>query len=103
MTVDRFEPLSEYGETDFDGEGVCVMRYEEGRAAVVPVSVRRLDPEGRQAVRRVQETAARIHELQDELERLVLEGREEFGLSWNVVGWAIGTTGENARRRWGQE
>ena len=36
----------------------------------------------------------------EETDELVAEARSA-GLSWAVIGWSVGTTGEAARQRWG--
>lgn len=41
-----------------------------------------------------------IQQLEDERATLVAELRER-GASWAVIGWLVGTSGEAARKRWG--
>jgi hypothetical protein len=52
-------------------------------------------------MREVMLCAERIHVEQDRLDELIVAARDEHNVSWNAVGWCIGTTGENARKRWG--
>ncbi len=93
--------LEDAGPTDFDGEDVAMVRDELGRASIVPRSLTRLSPEARQAMLRIQLSVEGIRKAQEELDRLVLEAREEYSVSWNAVGWAVGIAGQNARKRWG--
>jgi hypothetical protein len=44
--------------------------------------------------------ATRIDQLQDEVAKQVL-GASESGVSWEVIGWSLGMSGEAARHRWG--
>jgi hypothetical protein len=46
--------------------------------------------------------AARVDQLQDEIAEQVL-GAWEYGVSWEVIGWSLGMTGEDARHRWALE
>lgn len=99
--VDRlWDPLAGDG-TDFDGEDVLVMRDEFGRLAVVPRALRNLDPELRQVVRGLQEAAEAVQAAQEAVAEGVSDARDQ-GLSWASIGWALGTTGEAARKRWGE-
>jgi len=98
-TRDHYEPL-DTDETDFDDEDVAIMKDDEGRATLVPRSLSRLSAEARSQTREIREVAEQIHGLQAKLDALILEGRDEFGLSWNAIGWSIGTSGQNAHRRW---
>ncbi len=56
-----------------------------------PVAVRLSD---------LQEAVMKRRALLAEVDRLVEELREE-GVSWNLIGWSVGTTSEAARQRWG--
>ena len=99
MELDEFEPV--YGEeTDFDGEDVAVMRDDEGRASIVPRSMRKLPAELRAEVRSLIEAAAAVYESQAAVDEHVADLRQA-GVSWSLIGWAVGTTGEAARQRWG--
>jgi hypothetical protein len=96
----QYDPLGDYV-TDYDGEDIAFMRDDQGRASMVPRSLTRLSPDARQAVRAIQECAERISAEQERLDELVLSAREEYRVSWGAVGYAIATTSENARKRWG--
>ena len=43
--------------------------------------------------------AARLDQLQDEVAEQV-RGACEYGVPWEVIGWSLGMTGEDARHRW---
>jgi UDP-N-acetyl-D-mannosaminuronic acid transferase (WecB/TagA/CpsF family) len=64
-----------------------------------PSTLRAADP----AIEELQRAAARRIYLTGEAERAVREAVEHArakGLSWNIVGQALGTTGEAARQRY---
>jgi hypothetical protein len=86
--------------TDLDDEPVEVTRDASGRAALVPRSLQGLDADARAVVSDVMRTAAAVHQEQANLALLVADARER-GVSWSGIGWAVGTTGEAARQRWG--
>lgn len=89
------------GPTDFDGDEVLVVTgLPGGAAAVVPRSLERLDGESKVLMAAVMRKAAEINEMHAQLSELVAEARER-GVSWAGIGWAVGTTGEAARQRWG--
>lgn len=103
--AERFEPGSmEPGTDGWTGE-VMVKRTAEGRPMfepVMPKSAGRLSGEGRSLMAELQATVYEIRERQDRVEGLVGMMREA-GVSWALIGWCLGVTGDGARRRWGGE
>ena len=85
--------------TEQDGD-VRVIRTPDGGVVMLPASVRRLKGEQLEVASQVQALAAEIGRLQDHLGEAVDWGRQ-IGLSWGVIGWSVGTTGDAARKRWG--
>ena len=71
-----------------------------GLQGPVPRSIAALDAAGRAKVRELQEVVMRLQRLQEERDRLVRKMREK-GVSWAAIGWAVRTSGEAARQRWG--
>ena len=99
--MDALDPLRDpEAPTDFDGEDVLVTREDDGSVTMVPRSVSALGGETRALVTEATRLAAAIAEAQADLAELVGEMREA-GVSWSAIGWAVGTTGEAARQRWG--
>lgn len=94
-----FDPLGIGRGHDID-QAVKVTRLAAGGVVLLPQAIRRLKGESLEAAQALQETAAEIGMLQDRLEAYVGRARE-LGLSWNVIGWSVGTSGEAARQRWG--
>lgn len=84
---------------DQDGD-VNVYRGTNGRVILAPAAYRRLKGDALASVQDVQEAAAAISEWQQALEESVAAAREE-GVSWDLIGWSVGTTGNAARQRWG--
>lgn len=99
--MDHFDPLGvglAHGQ-DLDGD-VGIVRTPGGGLVLMPVSVRRLRGDALEAASDIQALAAEISRLQGRLADGVENGRQ-VGLSWGVIGWSVGTTGEAARQRWG--
>lgn len=65
-----------------------------------PRAVARLGGDQRAALDRVSEAAGALQRAQDDLRARVVAARS-YGVSWAVIGHAVGTTGEAARQRWG--
>jgi len=60
----------------------------------------RLGPEQRAAVDWLALVAAEVERVQQQLGEKVAGARAQ-GVSWAVIGHALGTSGEAARQRWG--
>ncbi len=93
--------------TDYDDDGfevVALGSVEDGtrRAVMLPARAKRLHPENLELLIELQHTAARIAEDQQSAERLA-EVLREGRVSWSLIGWAAGITGEGARQRWGDD
>lgn len=69
-------------------------------AALVPRSIKGATPEQGAYLSAIQKTSAEMAELSERLDHLVPEARAE-GLSWEAIGWVLGTTGSAVRKRWG--
>jgi len=54
---------------------------------------------GQMVIARLKAHAARIDQLHVEIAEQVLRACE-YGVSWEVIGWSLGMTGEDARHRW---
>jgi hypothetical protein len=67
---------------------------------LLPRALRAAGPGARQASSDLAQTARRIDDLEADLSELVVVARGE-GLSWDVIGWSVGTSGNAARKRWG--
>lgn len=87
------------GDTDFDEDDV-LLQMVGGRAALIPVSARRLPADVKTDLADVMRAAARINEAVQVLDELVIDLRDR-GVSWSVIGWTLGMTGEGARQRFG--
>lgn len=69
-------------------------------APSAPRSVEALDQAARERLAAVVAAAAAARAAQERVGRLVDDLRGA-GVSWHAVGWAVGTTGESARQRYG--
>jgi len=79
--------------------GVEVRRTADGGGYVLPRSIARLSGPAEVVVQHLQHLAVSRQQLEDAIAEAVLEGRE-LGVSWNAIGWSVGTTGDAARKRW---
>ncbi len=82
------------------GDGSVSVLYRDGAAVMVPTAMRSLSGPALEVVEDLQETVRRIAEDQDRLAALVAAGRS-VGLSWDSLGWCIGTTGQACNQRFG--
>lgn len=70
------------------------------RPARDPVALGRLTRSQRAIVDELADHGLEISEMQAHMRAMVTDARDQ-GLSWNVIGWALGLTGEGARRAYG--
>lgn len=100
---DDFEPM-QLGTREGAEDGVSVYRTKgpDGKqhAALMPQALGKLGKEGILMASDIQHTVLTIRQKQDELAELIAEARD-MGMSWNSIGWCVGTTGDAARQRWG--
>jgi hypothetical protein len=96
--------VARFDDDDFAGEDVAVLAAEDSvrRPLLLPKSARRLDAESLDLLAQMQERALQITELESQLEGLTRLGRE-VGISWSVLGFVQGLTGEAVRRRLTEE
>lgn len=80
-----------------DEDQLAVMTLD-GRAAIVPKSMQRMSREQLAAVITMQGIVRRMLKLQDELYAAVADARD-LRVSWDAIGWSIGTTGRAANMR----
>lgn len=94
--VDSVRP----GREDVPGTHVSVLRTAEGHPLLLPSAYSRLGTEQREIVAELQDIAATIAQLGDQLEHFVGHARDA-GVSWDLIGWSIGRTGRAAAMRFG--
>jgi hypothetical protein len=92
--ADRFE------RTDFTEEDMVVGRTPDGLGFILPTSARRLSGEPLEVFAEMQRRGALLQQLEGELDALAVTARE-VGLSWSLIGAAVGLTAEGARQRYG--
>ena len=85
-------PVQDPGEDDLD--------LHRDWSPPTPRAVSRLGSEQRVALERIGHVSGEAQRAAADLAASVLAGRAQ-GLSWSVIGHAVGTTGEGARQRWG--
>ena len=88
----------------FEGEISIVVREQDGRrqAVLVPRGIERLGEEGHFWMHELQGTAIALRQLTEKLAEQV-EGAREAGLSWDSIGFCIGTTGRAVQMRFGED
>jgi hypothetical protein len=102
--LDDLDDVAEVGGlgADDDFAGVAVVTGSGGAVAFVPIppaGVARLGPDAVALVSALQRSVIERRELLRKMDGLVEELRE-LGVSWNVIGWSVGTSAEAARQRW---
>lgn len=81
------------------GGDVTIGKTTAGKVVVVPVAIRRLGGPALDAYGDLERAALDLARARAVVEAAVIGCREE-GISWDSIGWAVGTTGEAARQRW---
>ena len=76
-------------------------RDEDGkvRTAILPRSMTKLTGDALEAVSDLQRAALAVRKAQEQVAELVAVARE-MGVSWDAIGWSVGTTGRAASMRW---
>lgn len=77
-----------------------VVKTPAGQATLLPASARRLSGDALETYADLMKIALQVGELEDRMARMADELRE-YGVSWNLIGTAVGLTGEGARGRYG--
>src|SRR4051794_25912419 len=85
------------GEDDYDGE-VDVIRTGQGAVIVLPTRLRKASNDQLEAVADLQTIATTISRQVELLGDAVRTARS-LGLSWDSIGWSVGTTGNAANKR----
>lgn len=97
---------SEFGDavvgSGWDGDVSVVVRDEGGarEAIFLPRGITRLGEEGFEIAHELQHITGALRIGTERLEAAVRDARA-LGLSWDSIGFCVGTTGEAARQRWG--
>lgn len=93
--------VARYEESDFSGEDIAVVvSHKSGTAALLPRSARRLDEEQMLTVNELQSIGQQIAFLERQADEVAALARRD-GVSWSLIGFCLGITGEAARRRYG--
>lgn len=101
MSTDPHEAFG-IGRTHTEQDGQIAVWRVDGQMVLVPRAYRRLSAEGKSVVSEMQEQVAHISQIQAALAESIAYARE-CGISWDLIGWSVGTTGNAARQRWGLE
>lgn len=101
--VDNGPLTARYLADDFMDEARAIVRSPAtGRAAILPFAARRLKGEALDVFTALQHGGLIISEIEHDLHHMAHEGRE-LGLSWSLIGAAVGLTAEGARRRYSRD
>jgi hypothetical protein len=85
---------------DLERDGVAVVRdVGTGQAYFVPAALRHIPASTAVHVRDAQLAVRQQRKALDDLDAAVAAMRRN-GLSWNSVGWVVGTSAQAARQRW---
>jgi hypothetical protein len=88
------------GETEDPGGGVTV-RWTDGALSFEPVAVRNMTREQREHFRQVAELVEDLATGQRQLRNEIAHARNDLGMSWGQLAFALRTTPEAARQRFG--
>lgn len=94
--------MARYEEDDYGDEERVMLRTPEGRPAVLPKSASRLSGAALEGYAALMGLGVKVAQLEDSIGESVHELRS-LGVSWNLIGVAVGLTGEGARQRYGSE
>jgi hypothetical protein len=94
--VDDLTPMA--GDLLGDGEG-AVVTVRGGLAAMLPTRADRLTEDQHEVLADLERHALEVAKIQGHLRTLVGQARGS-GVSWSLIGWATGLTGEGARVRY---
>ena len=92
--------VARYEESDFPDEDLAVVRTQDGHATLLPRSASRLSGEALETYATMMKAGFMLREMEDDVREMVLEARQ-LGVSWALIGSALGLTGEGVRRRYG--
>jgi hypothetical protein len=99
----KYDPARDAQLGNADDIGVSLVMTEDGRAIFEPMeprAVRRATPQQLSCIADLQEPVRVIAAAVQDLDRAVIAARMS-GLSWQTIGWCVGTSSEAARQRWG--
>lgn len=88
-----------YGEDDYPDDDRAVVNTVFG-SMVVPVSLRKMSEEGRESYVTLQRVGLQLAHLEDHVRVELVPAARAAGISWSVIGAALGITGEGARKRY---
>lgn len=83
-------------------DDVSFVREWDGELTVVPKSLRNAGPDKRAAITAMMRAAAAYEQAYAALSDAVADARD-LGVSWDGVGWAVGSTGSGARKRFTED
>lgn len=86
-----------FSDHDFPDDDVTV-QAARGRAVMLPKSARRLSSDSIDLLGEMQALTLEVAEREARLQALTDAGRD-MGISWSLLGWVQGLTGEAVRRR----
>lgn len=89
--------VARFDEDDFGDQDLAVLAGRD-RSIVLPKAARRLPPDSIDVLTEMQGLTLEVVRLENRLRALTDEGRE-LGISWSLLGWVQGLTGEAVRRR----
>lgn len=80
-------------------EPVAKILTTRSGALFLPIAVKRLPEDQLETLADLQHLALARQQALISIEEVIVVARNQ-GLSWNVIGWSIGMSGQAARKRW---
>lgn len=88
-----------FEQDSFPDDDRVLVRTPAGQATVLPASARRLTGDALEGYADLMKLALEVAQLEAQMSQLADELRG-YGVSWNLIGHAVGLTGEGARGRY---
>lgn len=93
------------GHLERDGGALQIVRDAAGQTFWQPPqntrAWKRLTSDGKGLVSHLQALATNRQYMDEAIEEHIAAARDE-GVSWEIIGWSVGMTGEGARQRYGE-
>lgn len=88
-----------FGDDWMDEGGMSVVKTPSGQATLLPNAARRLSGDALETYADLMKIALEVQAREDRMAQLADELRG-YGVSWGLIGTAVGLTGEGARQRY---
>jgi hypothetical protein len=92
-----------YEDNDYPDDDRTLVVSPAGLGAVLPASARRLKGEALEAYAVLMREGLEVAEREQRIQYLLVPAARSLGVSWSLIGAAVGMTSEGARLRYGDQ